>query len=198
MINNLSKSITARLLSNGSISKDEQELYTYGFFMIFSHIMYLVLACTFGFLLDCFIESIVFYVAFQSIRIYAGGYHASTETRCEIMSALSLFVCIFVIRLAKIYNLQTELFIIEIFSSVLILLFSPLDTPEKPLSKKEIKHFRKITWIVVTVITLVIVISYFLNFDHLFLPCCMSLILESELLILGKLKQTIIRRKSDR
>jgi len=39
------------------------------------------------------------------------------------------------------------------------------------------------------VITVTIVISYFFRFNVLFAPCCMSLILESILIIAGKIKQ---------
>lgn len=189
MINNLSARLTDKLLTKGSITEDERELYIYGFFMLLSHLMYLVLACIFGLLFKCFIESIIFYVAFQFMRRYAGGYHAATETRCEILSTLSIIASIGIIKLSKIYDFKTILLFITIASMVLIFFLCPLDTPEKPLSKKEFKYFRKISWIILLVISSIIIVSYFFKFNILFTPCCVSLILESILLVAGKIKR---------
>ena len=189
MINNLSTRLTDKLLTKGSITEDERELYIYGFFMLLSHLMYLVLACIFGLLFKCFIESIIFYVAFQFMRRYAGGYHAATETRCEILSTLSIIASIGIIKLSKIYDFKTILLFITIASMVLIFFLCPLDTPEKPLSEKEFKYFRKISWIILLVISSIIIVSYFFKFNILFTPCCVSLILESVLLVAGKIKR---------
>lgn len=136
MINKISEYFTKKLLVNGAISKEEQELYIYGFFMLLSQLMYFILAFIFGLIFNCIIESIIFYIGFQFIRRYAGGYHAATETRCEILSTFSILVCIVVIKLSKIYDIQTVLLIISALSAVCIFVICPLDTPEKPLSKR--------------------------------------------------------------
>lgn len=189
MLNRLSKSFTDKLLVNGTITEDEQELYIYGFFMLLSQLMYLILACIFGLILGCAFESIIFYIAFQFIRRYAGGYHASTETRCEILSILSILACIIVIRLSRTYDIQTVLLVISAVAAVCIFCLSPLDTPEKPLSEKEFKYFRKISWWILIVIILAIVVSYVFKFKIVAVPCCLSLILESILLVVGKIKK---------
>lgn len=189
MINNLSSRLTDRLIAKGNITKEDRELYIYGFFILLSHIMYFSLSAFFGLLFQCLIESLTFYIAFQFIRRYAGGYHAKTETRCEILSTLSLLVCIAIIKVIKTYNFQTLLLFVTIISAVCIFVFCPLDTPEKPLTEKEFKYFRKISWVILLVITVIIVISYFFKIKTIFAPCCLSLILESLLLIAGKLKK---------
>lgn len=157
--------------------------------MLLSQLVFFIIACIFGFVLNCIIESIIFYIAFQFIRKYAGGYHAATETRCEILSTLSILACIVVIRLSKTYDFQTVLLIISAVSSVCIFVFCPLDTPEKPLSKKEFKYFRKVSWVILLVISINIIVSYFFKFQMVLVPCCLSLILESVLLVAGKIKK---------
>ncbi len=196
MINNLSRRLTDKLLSNGTITEDERELYIYGFFMLLSHIMYLIFVCVIGLILGCVFESIIFYISFQFIRRYAGGYHASTETRCQIMSSLSLAACIVVIKLSKIYDFQTVVFAVSMAAAVCIFLLSPLDTAQKPLSEKEMNYFRKISRMILFIITAVIIISFALKIKFLLTPCCMSLILESVLLFSGKIKRKYTRKKS--
>lgn len=198
MINNLAKSFAGKLLANGCISEDEQELYIYGLFMLLSSLIYLILACFLGGILGCVLESIIFYIAFKFIRQYAGGYHASTETRCEIMSTLSIVACIVVIRRSKTYDFQTVLIITSAVSALCIAVLCPLDTPAKPLSEHEFKYFRKISWLILSVIFLVVIISYFVRLKWLqifFAPCCLSLILECILLVAGKLKRLAVESK---
>jgi len=181
------------MLLNGTIREEEQELYVYGFFILLSQLMYFVLTCVAGIVLGCVTESIVFYIAFQLIRKYAGGYHASTEAKCEIMSSLSIMGSLCVIRLSKAYDMQTALLILGAVSAVCICCFCPLDTPEKPLSPKEYRYFRRISWLILLVIVCVIVISVIFKLKFLLAPCCLSLVLEGILITLGRLKRQCIK-----
>lgn len=196
MINNLSTLLADKLLSNGSINKDERELYIYGFFMMISHLMYFVLACVFGILFKCFIESIIFYIAFQFIRRYAGGYHAKTETRCEIFSFLSIIASVAVIKLSNIYDIKTVLLCISSVFAVIIFLLCPLDTPEKPLSEKEFKYFRKISRLILICIIIAIILAFCFKLHIILAPCCVSLILEGVLIFAGKIQKIHIKKRA--
>lgn len=189
MISKLSNKVIECFFKPSDILDDERELYQYGFFILFSQILYLIITIIIGIILGLIFESIIFYIAFQFIRRYAGGYHASTETRCEIFSTLSILACIVVIKLSKTYDFQTVLLLITILSAVCIFVFCPLDTPEKPLSDKEFKYFRKVSWLILFVIVAAIIISYVFKFQIVTVPCCLSLILESILLVAGKIKR---------
>lgn len=195
MVSKLSAHITKKLLSNSTINKEDEELYRYGLFMLLSQLMYLLISCIFGLIFDCLFESIIFYIAFQFIRRYAGGYHASTEIRCEILSTLSILACIVAIKLSKIHDFQNALLIISAASAVCVFFLCPLDAPEKPLSEKEFKYFRKVSWMILIVIIIAIVVSYIFKFRIVVAPCCLSLILESILLVVGKIKR--ISQKND-
>ena len=185
MISKLSKKIVNQL----NILDDEQELYEYGFFILLSQILYFIIAIIIGTICGTVFESIIFYIAFQFIRRYAGGYHAATETRCEILSTLSILACIVVIRLSKTYDIQTALLIISALSAVCIFVFCPLDTPEKPLTDKEFRYFRKVSWLILLAIVGAIIVSYIFKFKIFTVPCCLSLVLESKLLTAGKIKR---------
>lgn len=189
MINSLSKTITDKLISNNSITKDDYELYIYGLFMLISQLIYLVITVVFSLIFSCVLQSIVFYISFQFIRKFAGGYHASTELRCEILSTLSILFCIIIIKLSKVYNFQIILLFFSVVATVCICCLCPIDTPEKPLSDKEYKYFRKISWIVLSVIFTIIIITYIFSWNYLFTPCCLSLILEGVLILVGEVKK---------
>lgn len=189
MISKLSEQLAEKMLSSGTTSDEDKELYVYAFFMLLSQLIFFVIACLFGVILNCILESILFYLAFQFIRKYAGGYHAKTETRCEIMSTFTILACIIIIRLAETYDLQTILLIISTVSTACIFVFCPLDTPENPLSEKEFKYFRKISWLILSVITTGIIVSFIINVKMILVPSCLSLILEGILIVAGKIKK---------
>ncbi len=197
MISNLSTRLADNLLAKGSIEESERELYIYGFFMMLSHLMYSVFTIVFGLIFKCFFESIIFYIAFQFIRRYAGGYHAKTETRCEIFSALSILCCIVLIKYSKIYDIQTVLFSISLVCAVLIFILCPLDTPEKPLTDKEHKYFRKISLIILSLIIVAIIASFIFKFNIVFAPCCASVILESILIGAGQIKKSYNKKRAN-
>lgn len=194
MISKLSTRLADFLLSKSTIKDEEHELYVYGLFMLLSQLMFFILICIFGLVLHCITESIIFYIAFQFIRKYAGGYHAKTEARCEIISSLSLLACIIIIRLSKVYDFSSILLITAILSAVSIFLFCPLDTPEKPLSKKEYVYFRRISIIVLLVIVILTAASFCFRLSFALAPLCISLILEGILLAAGKAKHIILKR----
>jgi accessory gene regulator B len=198
MIGKLAYKTAKKFIKHPNICYDKIEIYQYGFFVLFSNILFLFLTIILGAVLNVLLSSIVFYIAFFSIRQYAGGYHASTETRCEIFSTLSILACIVVIRLSKIYDFQAVLLILSAVSAVCIFALCPLDTPEKPLSEKEFRYFRKISWVILSAISFVAIVSYFTKLKWLqifFTPCCLSLVLESFLLVAGKLKKVSVEKK---
>lgn len=195
MISKISSRITDILIKYSSIESKNKELYEYGFFVLLSQILYFIITIIVGTILNIAIESIIFYIAFQFIRRYAGGYHAATETQCEILSTLSLLTCVGTIKLSKFYDFQIAMIISTVLSAICIFVFCPLDTPEKPLLDKEFKYFRRVSWLILFIIVLLIVLSYCFRIRFAFVPLCMSLILESVLLIAGKIKSIVLKRK---
>lgn len=191
MINKLSKIFTDKMLANGNIDKEEQELYIYGFFVLISNLLYISLVCILGLIFQCFVESIIFYIAFQFIRKYAGGYHASTEAKCEFLSTLSLVICIGMIKISKLYEIEFYMIILSFVSVVSIVIFSPIDTPEKPLSEKEFIYFRRISRIISISIFCISVLSYAFYWNVVVVPCCLALILSAVLLLIGKFKKLL-------
>lgn len=189
MISKLSVTIVNLLINNKDISEEDRELYQYGLFMIISQTIYFLITIICGLSLSIFFESIVFYLTFQLIRRFAGGYHANTEAKCEILSTMSILLSLIIIKCEGIFEISKILLISFVMSSLLIIVLSPLDTPEKPLTSTEFHTFRKISLLILLLISVLIVISYIFELKHLFAPSCLSLILESILLITGKIKQ---------
>lgn len=191
MLNKLGKRLTNTLINNNQIDESERCLYEYGFFILLSNVIYVTITLVLGSVFNIIIESMAFYIAFSLIRRYAGGFHASSEMKCTLITTTSIFLCFLCTKLCEINNIQMPILIPTMIAAISIFVLCPLDTPEKPLTKEEYKYFRKISWTILLLIILAICIGWYFKLDFLMYPCCMSLILESILLVLGKIKRLI-------
>ena len=191
MVNKLGKRLTNTLINNNQIDESERCLYEYGFFILLSNVIYVTITLILGSAFNIIIESMAFYIAFSLIRRYAGGFHASSEMKCTLITTISIFLCLLCTKLCETNNIQMPILVLTGIATVLIFVLCPLDTPEKPLTKEEYKYFRKISWVILLLIMLAICIGIYFKLEFLMYPCCMSLLLESILLVLGKIKRLI-------
>ena len=92
-----------------------------------------------SFLMKELIPGAVILIAFISIRVYAGGYHAKTLPRCVVMSTI-LFTLI-ILGYKMLYLPIIVKGLIALFLGVLILIFSPVENDNR-LSENEKKVFK--------------------------------------------------------
>lgn len=145
MITRLGDIIARKLVISGSIPSEDAELYAYGFFLLLSKELYLILISILGAVLGIFWQSILFYLLFSVLREYAGGIHAKTELGCMLSTTLALFLSVGTLRyLVQSQNSVAALVLLS-FGFVVIVFLSPLDTPEKPLSSSERQYFQRVS-----------------------------------------------------
>lgn len=83
---------THLFVTKGIVTEADAPIYAYGFEVLFSSLftfgsIFVLAAC-----FDFFVETLVFFAAFFPLRIYAGGYHASTRVRCYFMSLAMIVI----------------------------------------------------------------------------------------------------------
>ena len=143
MIGKLSVLLAKKLVKNGNIQENEQEMYVYGFFMFLSHMFYLFVACIFGIVFNCFIESVIFYVLFQSIRRYAGGYHADTQNRCYVISTAIIAVALLAIRYMSDGSDNKIFILLQSVNFILLYFLVPVDNKNHRLEQWEKEKYGK-------------------------------------------------------
>ena len=188
--------IIKKIVECKSLSEEDSELYQYGLFLLFSQILYFSFSLIMGIFLKIVIESMVFFVAFQVIRQVSGGFHASTELRCYFLSSIAIASSLFLIKFTNNIDMILFLLMITILSSILIFVLAPLDSEGRKLSVNETKKLRVKSQITLLVILILIYVSLIQKWLIVCTPCCVSLILESVLLLAGKM-QKIKRNMSE-
>lgn len=143
MITNIAKKIVDDLWANGIVEKNDMDVYQYGFFLLLSHALYFFEVILFGIIFDVVLEGIVFYFFFNALRNYSGGFHARKEITCIFCTTFAMLLSVLAIRLLEYVESGLIHGVILLCGAVAIFTFSPLDTIEKPLDKRERKHFRR-------------------------------------------------------
>lgn len=189
MIGHISEALAKKWVSKEIISKEDYELYHYGLFVVLSSLELLIFTLILGILLKIIIPSLVFFAIFFAIRRFAGGLHAKTELHCQIITLLLLFSSIAVIKYF-LYNpnIDCKYFLIFYFVSALLLsLFSPADTPQKPLDVQEKMKFKKIIGCLNFAFLIINFILIYFKIESIYVPIVCAFVLETILVILGRL-----------
>lgn len=180
----IAEHITQKLIASSVIEEGDRELYSYGFFLLLSSVLYLVVAVIFGSAFGILWESIVFYLLFSILRRYAGGIHAKTEHGCMLSTILALLLSIIGIRKMMQAELSTAAMVFLIVGCAAVFLFSPLDVPEKRLSADDWRHYRRISRRLAAVYALLGVWAVAAGWPILY-PVAASTTLEGILLLAG-------------
>lgn len=188
MISRLSSIITEALCNSQVVDEADRELYVYGFFVLLSQGLFFLISVLFGCIFGTLWESIVFFIMFSTVRCYAGGFHASKESVCTCCTTAMLFlasmsICV----LEKTESVSASLYILVI-SSVVVYLLSPLASEDKPLSINETLEYTRISRVIVIAIGIIAIIGVFLRVPGILYAASISMVSESCLLVLGKVK----------
>lgn len=174
------------LINRNIIKEEDKEIYSYGFNQILFMILNFITILTVGILFNMLFETIIFMITYIPIRIYAGGYHARTQTKCYIFSLFMLISALYIIKLQLISNILT-IILLSIISFIIILSLAPVEDRNKTLDQKEIKVYKKRTIKNLTIILVFLIILLLFNKIIISSYICTSLLFNSIMLILGKL-----------
>ncbi len=188
MIYKLSVRLTAFLQAHGYLQDAEEEIVAYGLFSLLSKLMYAAICLTIGFCFRLPLESMLFYAAFLLVKKYGGGFHASTEWRCMIVSTLSILLAVRFIHAVLLSPFVAKIAIAAtVLASVIICLLSPVAAKEKELDEGEIKRYKKYSIIITLSVLTAAMVTFALKFYRISTPLCTALVLESIMASLGKL-----------
>lgn len=178
------------LIRNDAINDSERELYEYAVHSLIMLIAPLFMAVGIGWLFGEFEMSFVLILPFMIIRKFSGGYHASKQWICLVLSSLLLAACF---GLAEILPAGVALTIAVILSAMSLAIFSPVDSENRRLSEEEQRDFAKTARILVSVFAGIYILLLLCKEKTSAVYMAMGIILPAVLqlpCILNKLKKT--------
>lgn len=144
-VKNISGGIADVLFTQGVIQSDDIDKCKYGidlFISSFLEIFSILIIAVFG---GNFIETVLLFVFFIPLRIYAGGYHADTKMKCYLISLMmyGFSYVIASISPCKIYSVIDVCG--TVFSLIVVLIKAPIIHDNKRVNDIERKNYRKIS-----------------------------------------------------
>ena len=143
MMERLAERITAKLISTHTIDSEDQEIYQFGVVHLLYQIFFVAFALAGGLLLKVLPETVLFLVAFFSLRPYAGGWHASTQGKCTLISYGIVAIVLSSFRLMPEAALLPVSIGQMLIGLAAIWRWAPMENPNKPLDTEEIVHYRR-------------------------------------------------------
>lgn len=139
-IDKMTNMLTNFIIQHSDVKREDADIIAFGVkygLITLAEILGMVVI---SFLMRELIPGAVILIAFISIRVYAGGYHAKTLPRCVVMSTI-LFTLI-ILGYKMLYLPIIVKGLIALFWGVLILIFSPVENDNRRLSENEKKVFK--------------------------------------------------------
>jgi accessory gene regulator B len=137
------------LVELGSVSEDEKDICEYGFLLIASLAINLLVTVAIGFAFAIPLEMLAMFIPFAALRAVSGGYHAKSFGGCVAVSAVSIAGAIAAIR----FTPETARFLIAVglsaFTLATVFTLAPLRNINRPFDGAEMRKFRKLSRITV-------------------------------------------------
>lgn len=137
MIKQFAKTLISFFMHEKIIESEDYEVYLYGTEQLLINLSILLIAITTSAITGWWKETFFFFVGIIPIRVVAGGYHASTPFRCNILTIVVYIVNLLLIN--ALVSRMTELVLIMIFSFIVLSVFGtgPVDNKNRKLKNRE-------------------------------------------------------------
>lgn len=191
MFEALAEKIVRRLRDRQIISKENEELYKYGFNIGLTILINLLSSVLVGVFFGMIFESMIFLMGYIPLRSYAGGYHARTPLRCYF---ISIFIMILILAFFSYVSLVSLYKMLLFIGVTVCIILSPVEDENKPLDDDEVRIYRKRSYIVLAnEVCVWILLSFVQQRVGRIIP--LIIFTESAMLIIGKIKNLSIMIK---
>ena len=131
------------LCANGIVAPEKNKIYAYGMELVLSGLVNVLSVLLISILIFHPADGLLFLVAFIPLRTTAGGYHANSHLSCNIVF-LSTFVALECLgHLLLKYGSVILYLAIAVISLVTLLILSPSEAKNKPLTPEQRRRNRR-------------------------------------------------------
>lgn len=177
-----------KLIQHTNIPSSHKPVFRYGIELTISTLSSILSVLFLSLLLNATIETIVFLIAYMSLRIWSGGYHAKTYARCFLSTNLTYLAVYVISRILLTLESVWPPFILLFAANIVIFTWAPVKNKNHPLSEKRYQQNKKIARIQLFVYNLVFVV-FFIFLNKLIFIFSVSGAAVAALMIIPMLKQ---------
>lgn len=181
------KNTISYLINTNNISKQDEDLYIYALKILLRSIANLITVIAIGLLFNMLKESIFLFTSFFVLRKFTGGLHAESYIICFCSSTILFVLGLLIVKHAG-YIPCMILALISWISTILIILISPIEHPNKKLNSKETVVYKKISIIIACSFDLLSLFCAIINRISVSYSLLVGEFLVTILMVCGKIK----------
>lgn len=132
-----------KLCSRNIIKEEDKEVYLFGLELLMATFLKALGLLVVGIVTGLLKEICIFILFFSSLRIQAGGFHAKTVLGCFAGTLVIILGSIALLNQLVIAYQPYYILASMVISIVLVFLFAPLESENKPLNKEEKVIYRR-------------------------------------------------------
>lgn len=182
MFENIADELSIMLVERGIITPENREFYFYGLHLAISKLFFFLAILTISLFTRTFLVSMVFVFMYSAIRQFSGGHHCRSEVSCFFVSIL-LYLVMLLFYDIDMHEGRIFLCVAAFASVLLILIFSPIEHENKPLSIVERRRYGIISKIIAVILVVIMCVSLLLNINVLLYPSSYALTADAVLII---------------
>ena len=180
--------IASKIISvfeKNDVLEHEREIYQHGLELILSYMVGFTIQVIFCIFSGFWVETAMFIAFFESLRRYAGGYHASTYLGCNVSYLSAYFAYyLFVTYVEVSVPVIITAFVI---SALLICLKAPITHEHNPLSKIERSQYKRRSILLICLFTIIFIVLIAYNQVYYAINLVIPIFMNAILMILGLL-----------
>lgn len=190
MLEKTSTVLTELLYRKGAIEASKRPILIYGLQLALSTLCSLVSIFILSICLGAPLSALMFFVVFFWMRLFSGGYHASSYHRCFFLTnTIYLAIALLAGLLAQTASFGIHIFI-QVIAGVVIFVLTPIRHPNHPLSEAIYQRNKKASRCMVVLFELLFpLIYYWTNCMYLMSLFSASLMAVAILMIVPKLQE---------
>lgn len=189
MIEKIENDVIGNLVYYHLVDQEDIAIYKFGLECFLLKMIHYTTYCLVAMACGCLCEFWAFIVSYMMLRKYAGGIHANTRIGCLVISNIFLSGVLIVGQWIK-KNLSLS--IISILSLLIIIIFAPVDNPNRTLSYRERNKFKKCA---IFVCLFELVVSFVGHEVELFKWVQLGVIVSAFITMCGKMKYSNLSTK---
>ena len=193
MFGKVSERTVSAMIRHGMADESRKTVYVWGLSYILNTIFNISLFALTGIITGMLAETVLFTAAYIALRIYAGGFHASTPQRCCVFSLLLLSGALVMVSYAA--KIGMIIYVLTALSVLTITFMSPVGSENKPLSSAECEKYRRKALLILLAEEMSAAALHYLNINRYFYVLSAVWTALAIMLVLGRLKNSEEKRQ---
>jgi accessory gene regulator B len=185
MLRFIAEEITLYLIANKIIKIENRSFYIYGIELFINNLFITATIAIIALVSKTILLSLIFATTFYFLRAYSGGYHCKKYIQCYFFS-ISIYISL-ILANAYIGNYKSMISIVLLCASLpIIVIHSPVEHKNNPLTIKEKSKYRKISITLLTAFSIMDTVFLILKQQDFSLATSWAISASAVLILLSK------------